>query len=95
MMNKDRFDALTAEEQAALTQAAAETEVWLKPLYEGWVDEQVAAAIEEGGTETTLSTEQSIALIDSVKSTWDATVDEACGAGLAGQVRDLLASHQP
>jgi TRAP-type C4-dicarboxylate transport system substrate-binding protein len=95
MMNKDKFDALTPEEQAALTEAAAETEVWLQPKYEAWVDEQVAAAVAAGGTETNLSTETSTALIETVKGTWDATVDEACGAELAGRIRDLLAIHAP
>ncbi len=95
MMNKDKFDALTPEEQAALTKAAAETEVWLQPKYEAWVDEQVAAAVAAGGTEENLSVETSNALIATVKDKWDATVDEACGADLAGKVRDLLASHAP
>ncbi|MCW3782633.1 TRAP transporter substrate-binding protein DctP [Defluviimonas salinarum] len=95
MMNKDKFDALTAEEQAAVSEAAAETEVWLQPKYEGWVDEQVAAAVAAGGTEENLSAEASSALIASVKDKWDVTVDEACGAELAGQVRELLASHAP
>lgn len=95
MMNKDKFDALTPEEQAAMTEAAAETEVWLQPRYEGWVDEQVAAAVAAGGTEENLSTETSMALIESVKGTWDVTVDEACGAELAGTIRELLASHAP
>ena len=31
MRNKNKFDALSAEEQAALTEAAAETEAWLQP----------------------------------------------------------------
>jgi len=31
MMNKDKFDALTGEEQQALVEAAAETEAWLQP----------------------------------------------------------------
>jgi TRAP-type C4-dicarboxylate transport system substrate-binding protein len=95
MMNKDKFDALTPEEQAAMTEAAAETEVWLQPKYEGWVDEQVAAAVAAGGTEENLSAETSAALIASVKDTWDVTVDEACGADLAGGIRTLLASHAP
>ncbi|MDI3337700.1 TRAP transporter substrate-binding protein DctP [Defluviimonas aestuarii] len=95
MMNKDKFDALTPEEQAAMTEAAAETEVWLQPKYEGWVDEQVAAAVAAGGTEENLSAETSAALIASVKDTWDVTVDEACGAELAGEIRTLLASHAP
>ncbi|MCV2871964.1 TRAP transporter substrate-binding protein DctP [Defluviimonas sp. WL0050] len=95
MMNKDKFDALTPEEQTAMTEAAAETEVWLQPKYEGWVDEQVAAAVAAGGTEENLSAETSAALIASVKDTWDVTVDEACGADLAGEIRTLLASHAP
>jgi TRAP-type C4-dicarboxylate transport system substrate-binding protein len=95
MMNKDKFDALTPEEQAAMIEAAAETEVWLQPKYEGWVDEQVAAAVAAGGTEENLSAETSAALIASVKDTWDVTVDEACGADLAGEIRTLLASHAP
>ncbi|MDW4551729.1 TRAP transporter substrate-binding protein DctP [Defluviimonas sp. D31] len=95
MMNKDKFDALTPEEQTAMTEAAAETEVWLQPKYEGWVDEQVAAAVAAGGTEENLSAETSTALIASVKDKWDVTVDEACGADLAGEIRTLLASHAP
>lgn len=95
MMNKDKFDALTVEEQAALSEAAAETEAWLQPKYEGWVDDQIAAAVDAGGTVENLPAETSAALIDSVKGTWNATVDEACGAELAGQIRDLLASHAP
>lgn len=93
MMNKDKFDALTAEEQTALTEAAAETEVWLQPLYEGWVDEQVANAIVEGGTEEVLSAEKSAELIGSVKDAWDAEVNGACGDELAGNIRSLLESH--
>lgn len=95
MMNKDKFDSLTPEEQAALTEAATETETWLQPLYEGWVDEQVAAAVEAGGTETNLPGEKSAELIASVKDKWDTEVDTACGADLAGNIRSLLASHAP
>ena len=96
MMNKDKFDALTADEQAALTAAAAETEAWLQPLYEGWVDQQVGNAVMAGGGQAvSIPEDQRVALIASVKDKWDATVDEACGPELAGQVRDLLASHAP
>ncbi|MAZ19928.1 TRAP transporter substrate-binding protein DctP [Roseovarius sp.] len=93
MMNKDKFDALTPEEQTALTQAAAETEAWLQPRYETWVDDQIAAAIEAGGTEETLSAEKTADLIASVKDAWNVKVDEACGAELAGGIRSLLDSH--
>lgn len=93
MINKNKFDGLTPEEQTALTEAAAETEVWLQPRYEGWVDEQVANAVAEGGTEVTLSGEKSAELIASIKDKWDEEVNAACGDELAGNIRSLLESH--
>ena len=96
MMNKDKFDALTPEEQAAMTEAAAETEAWLQPLYEGWVDQQVGNAVMAGGGQAvSIPEDQRKALIASVRDKWDAQADEACGGELAGKVRDLLASHAP
>jgi TRAP-type C4-dicarboxylate transport system substrate-binding protein len=96
MMNKDKFDALTAEEQQAMVDAAAETEVWLQPRYEAWVDQQVGNAVMAGGGQAvSIPEDKRQALIASVKDKWDETVNEACGAELADQVRDLLASHAP
>lgn len=96
MMNKDKFDALSADEQAALTEAATETEAWLQPLYEGWVDQQVGNAVMKGGgAAVSISDDQRTSLIASVRDQWDAKADEACGAELAGKIRDLLASHAP
>ncbi|EPX79383.1 TRAP transporter substrate-binding protein DctP [Litoreibacter arenae] len=93
MMNKDKFDSLTPEEQTALTEAAAETEAWLQPLYEQWVDEQVAAAVAEGGTEVTLSAEKTAELIASVSEQWKTEVDNACGPDRANTFRELMATH--
>ena len=96
MMNKDKFDALTADEQAALTAAASETETWLQPLYEGWVDQQVGNAVMQGGgSAVSIPDDQRASLIASVKDKWDVTVNEACGAELAGSIRDLLAANAP
>lgn len=96
MMNKAKFDALTADEQAALTAAATETETWLQPLYEGWVDQQVGNAVMQGGgSAVSISDKQRAGLIASVKEKWDPTVDAACGPELAGNIRDLLASNAP
>ena len=93
MINKNKFDGLTPEEQTALAAAAAETEIWLQPRYEGWVDEQVALAVSEGGSEVTLPREKSAELIASVKEKWDKEVDTSCGEELAGSIRSLLESH--
>tara|TARA_R110000787_G_scaffold273739_2_gene381547 strand:+ start:1045 stop:2049 length:1005 start_codon:yes stop_codon:yes gene_type:complete len=96
MMNKDKFDGLTADEQSALTAAASETETWLQPLYESWVDQQVGNAVMQGGgSAVSISDDQRAALIASVKGKWDVEVDAACGADLAGNIRDLLASNAP
>lgn len=95
MMPKAKFDTLTPEEQTALSQAAAETEIWLQPRYEKWVDDQVAAAVAAGGTEHNLTTEESTVLLASVKEAWTVEVDKACGPETAGKIRDLLASHAP
>lgn len=96
MMNKAKFDALTADEQAALVAAAAETEAWLQPRYEGWVDQQVGNAVMAGGGQAVSIPEaQRKALLASVKEKWDVTVNKACGDELAGKIRALLASHAP
>jgi len=42
-----------------------------------------------------ISDEQRASLIASVKDKWDVEVDNACGAELAGSIRDLLASNAP
>ncbi len=96
MINKDKFDAMTADEQAAVVEAAAETEAWLQPLYEGWVDQNVGNAVMAGGGQAvSIPQEQREALIASVKDKWDVTVNEACGPELAGEIRALFASHAP
>jgi TRAP-type C4-dicarboxylate transport system substrate-binding protein len=94
MVNKDKFDALSAEDQAAVMAAAKESEEWLKPKYEAWVDERVGNAVMKGGgAAVSIPDEQRKALIESVQSKWDKEVDKACGAELAGKVRDLFAKY--
>lgn len=93
MMNKNKFDGLTPEEQAAVTAAASETEIWLQPLYETWVDEQVAAAIKEGGTELTLPAEKTAELLGVIGEKWKPEVDKSCGPERADAFRALMAQH--
>lgn len=96
MMNLDKFNSMTADEQAAVMAAASETETWLKPRYEDWVDQRVGNAVMKGGgAAVSISQDQRMALIDSVQGTWDKEVDTACGAELAGDIRALFASHAP
>ncbi|MCZ0814230.1 TRAP transporter substrate-binding protein DctP [Roseovarius sp. EGI FJ00037] len=96
MMNKEKFDSMTADEQAAVMEAARETEEWLKPRYEDWVDQRVGNAVMKGGgAAVSVSQDKRMELIESVQGTWNETVDEACSPELAGQVRDLFAKHAP
>ena len=96
MMNREVFEGLTETEQTALMEAASETEAWLQPLYENWVDERVGNAVMRGGgSAVSISDERRAELIDSVQGIWDEEVDNSCGADLAEQYRDLLAQHAP
>jgi len=96
MMNKGKFDKLSAADQKAVLDAGRESEEWLKPRYENWVDERVGNAVMKGGgAAVSISQDQRMALINSVQKTWDKEVDAACGASLAGKIRDLFAKHAP
>lgn len=96
MMNKSKFDNLSAADQQAVLDAGKESETWLKPRYESWVDERVGNAVMKGGgAAVSVSQDQRMELIDSVQKKWDKEVDAACGAPLAGKIRDLFAKHAP
>lgn len=94
MMNKAKFDSLTPEEQTALTEAAMETEVWLKPRYEDWVDQRVGNAVMKGGgAAVSIDQEKRLELIESVQGKWNEEVEAACGGDLAGQILELFADN--
>ncbi|HEY5789466.1 MAG TPA: TRAP transporter substrate-binding protein DctP [Gammaproteobacteria bacterium] len=94
MMNKGKFDGLSAEDQKAVLAAGRASEEWLKPEYERWVDERVGNAVMKGGgAAVTISSDERKRLIDSVQGKWDQEVDAACGAELAGKIRALFGQH--
>jgi len=90
MISKRKFDSLSPADQKALQAAAAESETWLKPKYEKWVDDSIADAVKQGGTVTTITAEKRKALLSSVTGKWDAEVNAGCGPELAGKVRTLF-----
>ena len=95
MMNKDKFDGLSAEGQQALTDAANETETWLKPRYEQWVNERVGQAVMQGGgAAVSLTDDKREELIAAIQPKWDEEVDKQCGKELADKIRDLYSDHQ-
>ncbi|HMO09171.1 MAG TPA: TRAP transporter substrate-binding protein DctP [Paracoccaceae bacterium] len=95
MMNLDRFNSLAEADRTALLEAARETETWLQPRYEGWIDEQVGNAVMKGGgAAVSISSAERNALIAEIEAKWTAEVDAACGPELAGQLRALFAQHR-
>jgi len=96
MMNKTKFDKLSAADQKALLEAGHESEVWLKPRYEDWVDQRVGNAVMKGnGAAVTISQDQRMAAINSVQSKWDVEVDKGCGKPLADKIRAVFAKYAP
>ncbi|MEM1288519.1 MAG: TRAP transporter substrate-binding protein DctP [Pseudomonadota bacterium] len=96
MMNKSKFDGLTAEEQAALVEAAQETEIWLKPRYEAWVDQRVGNAVMQGGgAAVTLDDDRRMELIAAIQEQWNPEVEAACGPELAEAVFELFEDNAP
>ena len=95
-VNKEKFDALSAADQRALTDAGRESEEWLKPRYEQWVNERVGLAVMQGGAAAaSISDEERDDLISRVQPNWDKKVDAACGADLADKFRDLFRRNAP
>lgn len=93
MISKKKLESLSPADQKALQAAAAESEAWLKPQYERWVDESMADAVKQGGTVTKISADKRKALIASVAGKWTSEVDAGCGPELADKVRALFSQN--
>ncbi len=90
MISKRKLDSLSPADQKALEAAANESESWLKPKYEKWVDDSIADALKQGGTVTTISAEKRKALLEQRGGQVGREVNAGCGPELAGKVRTLL-----
>jgi TRAP-type C4-dicarboxylate transport system substrate-binding protein len=96
MLNKKKFDSLSPSDQTALLEAAKESEVWLKPRYEDWVDQRVGNAVMKGnGAAVTMPQEERMSLIKDAQGKWNKVVDEACGVEMANKVRSLFVKYAP
>lgn len=93
MVNKRKLDSLSPADRNAVLAAAKESEVWLKPEYERWVDESIADAVKQGGTVSKVPLQRSKALADTIAAKWKPEVDKACGAELAKKVRALISAN--
>lgn len=95
MINKDKLEGLSDENQTALMEAAQEAEEWLKPRYEQWVNERVGQAVMQGGgAAVSLDDERREAIIAQIQPKWNEEVDKECGVELANKVRSLYESHK-
>ncbi len=95
MINKKKFDSLSADDQKALMAAANESEVWLKPRYENWVNEQVGNAVMKGGgAAVSLSMDKREQLVGNIQQKWDPTVKADCGDELSGKVLSLFNEYK-
>ncbi|MBT3361849.1 MAG: TRAP transporter substrate-binding protein DctP [Rhodospirillales bacterium] len=97
MMNKKKFDKLSAADQKAVLKAGKDSEIWLKPRYEDWIDQRVGNAVMKGGgAAVSISQDERMALINGVQKKWDETeVNKSCGMELADKVRGLFANYAP
>jgi TRAP-type C4-dicarboxylate transport system substrate-binding protein len=93
MINKRKFETLSAPDQAAVLAAARESEVWLKPEYEKSVDASIADAVKQGGTVTAVAPAKRKAMVDAIAAKWKGEVDKECGVDMANKVRALFAKN--
>ena len=93
MINKKKLEGLSPADQAAVLAAARESEVWLKPEYEKFVDTSIADAVKQGGTVTAVAPAKRKAMVDQIAAKWKGEVDTACGADMAGKVRTLFGKN--
>ncbi|KLN61729.1 C4-dicarboxylate ABC transporter substrate-binding protein [Kiloniella spongiae] len=95
MMNKNKFDSLSAADQQAILDASRETQKWLKPRYEAWVNESVGDAVMKGGgSARSLTEEERDMLLASIQPFWDKELTNTCGKETADKIRALLAKHR-
>lgn len=93
MINKRKFETLSPADRTAVMAAARESEIWLKPEYEKFVDVSIADAVKQGGTVTSVPPPQRKTMVDSIAAKWKGDVDAACGVDLADKVRVLFSNH--
>lgn len=94
MINKKKFDSLSPDDQKGLLAAASESEVWLKPRYENWVNEQVGNAVMKGGgAAVSLSLDKRKTLVADIQQKWNPTVKTDCGEELSGKVLKLFSEY--
>jgi len=94
MINQKKLESMSADDQKAVMQAAAESEVWLKPRYENWVNEQVGDAVMKGGgAAVSLSMDTRQGLVDTIQQKWNPTVQADCGDELSAKVLALFKEY--
>lgn len=95
MMNKAKFDSLSADDQKAILEAGEEAQRAIKTPYEKWINEKVGEAVMKGGgSARALSKDERLRLIASAADGWESQWDEACGTELADKIRALFKKYE-
>ena len=95
MMNKRKFDGLSAADQKAILEAGDEASRAIKTPYEQWINEKVGEAVMKGGgSARALPQDERLRLIASAKDGWESQWDAACGAELANKIRALFKKYE-
>ena len=94
MMNKNKFDKLSAADQKAVLAAGRETEIWLKPRYEAWVNERVGDAVMKGGgAAVSLPLAESKRLVANIQPDWNKELLDTCPKDTAEQLIGTIKSY--
>jgi TRAP-type transport system periplasmic protein len=95
MMNKRKFDSLSAADQKAILEAGEEAARAIKTPYEQWINEKVGEAVMKGGgSARALPKDERLRLIASAADGWESQWDAACGADLANKIRVLFKKYE-
>lgn len=95
MMNKAKFDSLSADDQKAILEAGEEAQRAIKTPYEKWINEKVGEAVMKGGgSARALPQDERLRLIASAADGWESQWDEACGKELADKIRALFKKYE-
>lgn len=94
MMNKSKFDSLSPADQKAILEAGHETEIWLKPHYEAWINERVGDAVMKGGgAAVSLPLEESKRLVAQIQPAWNEELRGTCPKETAEKIIETIGSY--
>lgn len=95
-MKLDTYKSLSAADQKAIIEAGIESQAWLKPRYEEWINGEVGKAVMNSGVTVITPTleERRKMSAEALASWWGPNLDKDCGPELGKKVRDLFNKYK-